>query len=184
MDQRLKGIRQWHRASINGVWWGERTVILSRDTKGGSWSSCRKPPSCSTTRPLGDMTLPRFIGVRAFRHVRKTSARMIPAVESAPARSATSSVYTRTPMTVAWRAPIPSSPILSMTRPMLWNANVGARPSQIPLGGVRFTTYGSEYQPSQRKRKRKHGFLARLKSRTGKKILIRRRAKGKTAISH
>ena len=109
---------------------------------------------------------------------------MIPACENIPAQSATSTVYTRTPMTTAWRAPIPSSPILSMTRPMLWNKNVGASPSQIPLGGVRFTTYGSEYQPSQRKRKRKHGFLARLRSRTGKKILIRRRAKGKTAISH
>ena len=52
------------------------------------------------------------------------------------------------------------------------------------LGGVRFTTYGSEYQPSQRKRKRKHGFLARLRSRTGRKILIRRRAKGKVFLSH
>lgn len=58
-------------------------------------------------------------------------------------------------------------------------------PFHIPqLGGVRFTTYGSEYQPSQRKRKRKHGFLARLRSRTGKKVLARRRAKGKTAVSH
>lgn len=50
--------------------------------------------------------------------------------------------------------------------------------------GVRYTTYGSEYQPSQRKRKRKHGFLARLRSRTGKKILVRRRAKGKVFVSH
>lgn len=146
----------------------------------------RRTFSCSspTTRPLGNMTLPRFAGVRAFRLLRSTGTRMIPACENIPARSATSTVYTRTPMTTAWRAPIPSSPILSMTRPMLWNKNAGASPSQIPLGGVRFTTYGSEYQPSQRKRKRKHGFLARLRSRTGKKILIRRRAKGKTAISH
>jgi len=57
-------------------------------------------------------------------------------------------------------------------------------PLKPTLGGVRFTTYGSEYQPSQRKRKRKHGFLARLRSRNGKKILVRRRAKGRAYVSH
>lgn len=62
--------------------------------------------------------------------------------------------------------------------------SLSARPFLPALGGVRFTTYGSEYQPSQRKRKRKHGFLARLRSRTGRKILARRRAKGKVFLSH
>lgn len=76
--------------------------------------------------------------------------------------------------------PWPASSLLASARQSLH-----ARPLLTPsLMGVRYTTYGSEYQPSQRKRKRKHGFLARLRSRTGKKILVRRRAKGKVFLSH
>ena len=49
---------------------------------------------------------------------------------------------------------------------------------------VRCGARGTEYQPSQRVRKRRHGFLARLKSRTGKKVLQRRRNKGRKFLSH
>ena len=45
-------------------------------------------------------------------------------------------------------------------------------------------TFGVEYQPSQRKRKRKHGFLSRKKSLHGRKTLARRLAKGRRYLSH
>lgn len=123
--------------------------------------------------------LPRFLSVRSVRALPLRGTR-------APAAATARVAPVPAPVQPVVRSALPTMRIaLGAPRASLFASGIPQlRPAVPALGGIRFTTYGSEYQPSQRKRKRKHGFLARLRSRTGRKILIRRRAKGKVALSH
>ncbi|KAK9766030.1 hypothetical protein K7432_005175 [Basidiobolus ranarum] len=66
-------------------------------------------------------------------------------------------------------------------------SNVLKVPSALRLNGmeqIRCVTYGNEYQPSNLVRKRRHGFLARIRTKSGRRILNRRKLKGRKYLSH
>ena len=65
-----------------------------------------------------------------------------------------------------------------------WRANTLTPDFLGSLQQTRHAARGTEYQPSQRVRKRRHGFLARKKTASGRKVLARRKAKGRRFLSH
>lgn len=79
-----------------------------------------------------------------------------------------------------WTPRLSSSPLFSLASSPL------PTPSSVlsQLGSLRFATYGAEYQPSQVRRKRKHGFLNRKRTKNGRKTLERRWSKGRKFLSH
>ncbi|AMD18923.1 HBR022Wp [Eremothecium sinecaudum] len=86
------------------------------------------------------------------------------------------------------------SPISSLPQP--GSSNLTFRPSAFASIGVpvvstllgftqrRWKSRGNTFQPSTLKRKRRVGFLARARSRTGQNILKRRRDKGRWYLTY
>ncbi|KAG0213085.1 hypothetical protein BGX28_005106 [Mortierella sp. GBA30] len=90
----------------------------------------------------------------------------------------------RTQLTAISAAPSPAVGLMSNTN-SVFSALTGFRlPSVFGSSQARFVSYGREYQPSQRVRKRRHGFLARMKSRGGRKAIHNRLLKGRKYLSH
>ncbi|KAG0261691.1 hypothetical protein BG011_000787 [Mortierella polycephala] len=80
-----------------------------------------------------------------------------------------------------------SSPAVGVTSTSssIFSSLTGFRlPTVFGTSQARFVSYGREYQPSQRVRKRRHGFLARMKSRGGRRIIQNRLLKGRKYLSH
>ncbi|KAM6502349.1 Ribosomal protein L34 domain containing protein [Amanita muscaria] len=106
--------------------------------------------------------MPRL--ARAFAHLLLRPSPLIPSFSHSLQRPLLPIIQTIKPFHHPWLSPqtFPSFPFLQ----------------------VRSIQRGAEYQPSQRKRKRKHGFLARKRSLGGRKVLSRRAAKGRRYLSH
>ncbi|KAI9342769.1 hypothetical protein DFJ73DRAFT_842339 [Zopfochytrium polystomum] len=104
-------------------------------------------------------------------------------------RSAATPWLHRTVAPIASLFPVPRAswtltPVSSAISPFLPQPRlpVASSPFAAP-SFARSTCYGTEYHPSTLKRKRKFGFLSRLKTRNGRKLLLRRMLRGRKDLA-
>ncbi|PLB34413.1 mitochondrial 54S ribosomal protein bL34m [Aspergillus candidus] len=129
---------------------------------------CRALPSAfkAPAAPIARFQIPRAI--------QPTPLRTLSTIHT-PQQSVLSAI--RRPS--AFTSPSPSSS-LSPSLPLSPSLALQTRSfsASTSLAGKRAT-----YNPSRRVQKRRHGFLARLRSRGGRLIIQRRRAKGRKSLS-
>ncbi|CCD27026.1 mitochondrial 54S ribosomal protein bL34m NDAI_0J01340 [Naumovozyma dairenensis CBS 421] len=110
------------------------------------------------------------IGLRSFSSFSSTTTSTISSLINQSYMTNTfSSGLTTTPL--ASSSSSSSSLILPSTSPFMINQK-------------RWKSRGNTYQPSTLKRKRKYGFLSRMRDRQASKILKRRKLKGRWFLSH
>ncbi|PGH32884.1 ribosomal protein L34 [[Emmonsia] crescens] len=120
---------------------------------------------------------------RAFSHL--LSQRRLPTQQPTATSSAASSQpallrLLQPPTTATAQSTITTMTTGTLSSSVLSSPGATSRPfsSSAALGAKRNT-----FNPSRRVQKRRHGFLARLKTHSGRKILARRRARGRKYLS-
>ncbi|ODQ65858.1 hypothetical protein NADFUDRAFT_46468 [Nadsonia fulvescens var. elongata DSM 6958] len=73
---------------------------------------------------------------------------------------------------------------IAMGSPLLAVPTMGLMSSLAGALQVRWKSRGHTFQPNTLKRKRKFGFLAKMRAKLGRVIISRRRAKGRWYLSH
>nr|XP_056723571.1 39S ribosomal protein L34, mitochondrial [Euleptes europaea] len=83
--------------------------------------------------------------------------------------------------------------------PMIWERPLAPRISLDPVGAgqrfpgqglpwshqqIRTKARGNEYQPSNIKRKHKHGWIKRIRTPSGIEVILRRMLKGRKSLTH
>ncbi|GAM83448.1 hypothetical protein ANO11243_014360 [Dothideomycetidae sp. 11243] len=124
----------------------------------------RVPPTISALSTLPTLRLP---------------ARSLPIRQPPSIRTLTISTLPRPTLSAQQRLESASGLAAAETPSTTSTTSTTQGPLTLVRGGKRDT-----YDPSHRVRKRRVGFLARMRSRTGRKILSRRKTKGRAVLSH